>query len=75
MSERESTLEAIRESLDLLLRLKLEDIRATRNQTEMIKLLDSVGCPPSKIAALLGTTTNTVNPVLSRARGKAKKKR
>ena len=60
--------------LEILVRLNLETSRGNRKQTEMIALLDSVGCGQTEIANLLGTTQNTVNVTLSRAKRKAKKK-
>jgi DNA-binding CsgD family transcriptional regulator len=40
----------------------------------MIAMLDSAGCGQSEIAYLLGTTTNTVNVALYKAKKKAGKK-
>lgn len=37
-------------------------------QSELIVTLSSTGAPPSEIAAVLGTTVNTVNVALSRSR-------
>lgn len=65
-------LEQIKRFLDVLVRLKIEEIRANRSQTQMIVFLDSVGCNPTEIAEILGTTTKTVNPILSKARRKKK---
>jgi DNA-directed RNA polymerase specialized sigma24 family protein len=66
--DNQDVLEDIRRSLDLLLRLKIQEIRGDRSQTEMIHLLGSLGCPPAEIARLIGTTSGTVRPILSRAR-------
>lgn len=63
-----SELAAIREGIELLVRLKLHEVRGDRSQKDMIHLLDECGCGPSQIAKLLNTTANSVNPVLSRSR-------
>ena len=61
--------------LEILVRLNLQNMRGDRSQNEMIALvLDSVGCGQSEIAAFLGTTTNTVNVSLYKAKRKADKK-
>ena len=60
----------IKRSLDLLVKLRLDDCRGERNQKDMILYLSALGCTPTEIAALLGTTANVVNPTLSRARKK-----
>lgn len=56
--------------LQILVRLNLRAMRGDRSQSEMILLLDSVGCGHAEIADLLGVTSNSVGPVLSRARKK-----
>jgi len=68
MNEAVEEIRALRTSVELLVRLKLEEVWGERTQKEMIQLLDSCGCTPTQIASLLKTTTNTVNPVLSRDR-------
>jgi len=60
----------LKRSLELLVKLRIEEIRGNRSQKDLIMLLDSLGCRPSEIAGFLGTTTRTVNPVLSRSRRK-----
>jgi DNA-directed RNA polymerase specialized sigma24 family protein len=69
-----SLLTRIGRLLEVLVRLNLENSKGDRKQSEMIALLDSVGCGQTEIASLLGTTPNTVNVTLSRAKRKAKKK-
>ena len=61
--------------LEILTRLGLEKMKGNRTQGEMILFLDSVGCGPSEIATLLGTTSNTVYVSLSQAKNKKRKKR
>jgi len=60
--------------LEVLVRLNVQNMRGERSQNEMISLLDSVGCGQSEIADFLGTSTNTVNVSLYKARRKAGKK-
>ena len=69
-----SVLNGISHLLVLLVRLNLESIRSDRSQTDMIVVLDSVGCRQTEIADLLGTTSNTVNVTLVRAKKKNRKK-
>ena len=59
--------------LEILVRINLQTIKGDRTQGEMILMLDTVGCGPSEIASLLGTTSNTVNVTLSNAKKKQKK--
>lgn len=68
-------LRRIAESTDLLARLALEALRGDRTQKDMILYLDGLGISPGRIADLLGTTTNTVYPTLSRARPKKNPKK
>jgi len=60
--------------LEIFVRLSLQNMRGDRSQNDMIALLDSVGCGQSEIADFLGTTTNTVNVSLYKAKRKAGKK-
>ena len=60
--------------LEILVRLSLHNMKGVRSQNDMISLLDSVGCAQSEIAEFLGTTTNTVNVSLYKAKKKAGKK-
>ena len=59
--------------LEVLVRLNLRSMKGDRSQNDMISLLDSVGCGQSEIADLLGTTTNTVNVSLYKAKRRAGK--
>jgi DNA-directed RNA polymerase specialized sigma24 family protein len=60
--------------LEILVRLNLQTMKGDRSQNDMISLLDSVGCGQSEIADFLGTTTNTVNVSLYKAKRKAGRK-
>ena len=60
--------------LEILVRLNLQNMKGDRSQNDMISLLDSVECSQSEIADFLGTTTNTVNVSLYKAKRKAVKK-
>jgi hypothetical protein len=59
--------------LEILVRLNLQGMKGDRSQNDMISLLDSVGCGQSEIADFLGTTTNTVNVSLYKAKRRAGK--
>ena len=60
--------------LEILVRLNLKNMKGDRSQNDMILLLDSVGCGQSEIADFLGTTANTVNVSLYKAKRKPGKK-
>lgn len=64
----EAQLSRIAESVDILVKIALEQTKGDRSQKEMILFLDSIGVAPGRIADLLGTTTENVYPTLSRAR-------
>ena len=61
-------IEQLARSVDLLLRLKVREIRGDRNQTQMILLLGEAGATGGEIASLLGVSRTNVDPVLSKAR-------
>lgn len=61
--------------LDLITRLlALNMVRDLKSQKEKILALSSLGVGPTDIAEFLGTTVNTANVVLSKARKVKKKK-
>jgi hypothetical protein len=60
--------------LETLVRLNLIGIQGDKSQNEMIFTLDSMGCGQSEIAHLLGTTQNTVNVSLYKAKKRGLKK-
>lgn len=64
------TLERIERLLKVMVKLKITEFRGDKTQNELIFLLDSLGCGTAEIAELLGTTRNSVSPVLSRAKRK-----
>lgn len=67
---------ALNRATELLLRLKIHEIKGERSQSEMILYLDTLGFKAGEIIRLLGATAATVHPVLSRGRkNKNKKKR
>lgn len=74
ITDEKSLLGKMSRSLEILVRLNLHAMRGDRSQGDMISMLDSVGCGQSEIAALLGTTPNTVNVALYKAKKKAGKK-
>lgn len=55
---------------ELLVKLKIDEIRGNRTDTEMVLYLSRLGCSPSRIAELLSIPTTTINPILSKARKK-----
>lgn len=57
-------------ALELLVKLKIDEIRGNRTDTEMVLYLSRLGCSPSRIAELLSIPTTTINPILSKARKK-----
>jgi DNA-directed RNA polymerase specialized sigma24 family protein len=63
-------LEKTNSYLKALLRVTLET--SSRNTTEKVTMLSSVGMAPSEIAEVLGTTSNTVSVTLSKLRKKQK---
>ncbi len=66
--------ELVLAKLDNVLRVLTVSVTQGMKQTEQIALLDRLGFPPKEIAALLGTTSNTVNVALSTLlKGKGKK--
>jgi DNA-directed RNA polymerase specialized sigma24 family protein len=64
----EEALENLTHIAELLLKFKLEEIRAGRSDTQMTLFLDGLGCSPTEISGLLRIPTTTVNPILSKAR-------
>ncbi len=69
-SQERELLVGLKRSLNLLLKLKIQEIRGDQSQKDLILLLDSLGCRPTEIAELLNTGVTSVNPVLSRSRRK-----
>jgi hypothetical protein len=58
----------ISRNLEVLVRLKMIELRGTRTMSEMILLLHQMGLRPVQIAQALGKSDNDVNPVISRAK-------
>lgn len=56
----------IARSLEILLKLKVEEIKGSRNQTELIHTLGDYGLNGSEIASLLNAPRTTVAPELSK---------
>lgn len=72
MAQPNDVMERIANSLDLVVRIMLEQTTAGKTSAEQIELLSTYGLGPTQIAAIVGTSVNTVNVTLSRLR-KAKK--
>lgn len=68
-----TTLRTIARYIGVLVRLHLQAQKGDRSQNEMISMLDAMGLGQSEIAELLGTTANTVNVSLYKAKRKAVK--
>ena len=60
--------EQLARSVNLLVRLKLEEVKRDRSQREMIHFLGSLGLGGGEIASLLGINRTTVDPELSKSR-------
>lgn len=65
-------LEKIARSVDLLLRLKIDEVKGQRSQKEMIHFLSSLGAGGGEIASFLNVNRTTVDPELSKLRASAK---
>lgn len=61
-------LERLASSVDLLVKLKVEELKRDRSQREMIKFLGGLGVGGGDIASLLGINRTTVDPELSKLR-------
>lgn len=61
-------------AMELLLKLKIHEIKGDRNQSQMILLLGKLGASAAEIATLLGASRATIDPLLSRARSAKKAK-
>jgi hypothetical protein len=61
-------IEQIARSLNLLVKLKLEEVKRDRNQREMIHLLAGLEIGGGDIADLLNISRKTVDPELSKLR-------
>jgi hypothetical protein len=65
----------IARSIELLVRLKVEELRGDRNQSDMIRFLADRGATATEIASLMTIKRTTVDPIVSRARASAKPKK
>ena len=72
----EKLLQQVARGIDLLVALQIEHIRGDRSLTDMILMLDGLGCTTPEIMRVLGAPRSTVAPTVSRAkaekRGKSK---
>lgn len=66
------TIATLNKLVEVLVKLKLEEVKGERSQKDMILLLGTMGCSSMDVAKLLGVKETTVYPILSRARGKKK---
>jgi DNA-directed RNA polymerase specialized sigma24 family protein len=73
--EKTEPIDRLARSVDLLVRLKLHEIRGQRSQKEMVLLLGQAGASGGEIASLLGISRTNVDPILSKARSSSTKQR
>jgi hypothetical protein len=66
--------EQLARSVDLLVRLKLQELKNGRTQRDMIRFLGSLGVASGEIASLLGISRIIVDPELSKARAERSSK-
>lgn len=74
MSSEAESLQDLKRSVDLLLKLKIAELKGERSQSEMILFLQSLGFKSGEIINLTGASGATVRPILSRGRKNQKKK-
>ena len=72
-TEDRGDLRTIERSLELLLKLKVQELKGDRSQSEMILLLDSLGLKSGETVKVLGAPPASVRPILSRAHTKKRK--
>ncbi|MGA2635756.1 MAG: hypothetical protein ABSF16_16090 [Terracidiphilus sp.] len=65
-------IQQLADSVDLLVRLKIDSLKEDRNKTQMIHLLAGFGLEASEIARLLSLPGTTVAPEVSKLRAAQK---
>lgn len=65
----------IARSVEMLVRLKIEEIKGSRNKTDMIRFLAGIGATSSEIVSFLAVPLTTVSPIVSKARASTKPKK
>lgn len=75
MSNEAEALQELNRSIELLLKLKVAELKGDRSQSDMILFLDSLGFKSGEIIKLTGASGASVHPILSRARSSKKKKK
>jgi hypothetical protein len=68
MAGQPEPIDRLTRAVELLLKLKAEELRGNRTQKEMIHLLANVGATGAEVASILGISTTIVHPEMSRAR-------
>jgi hypothetical protein len=66
-------IQQLADSVDLLVRLKIDSLKGDRNKTQMIHLLAGFDLEASEIARLLSLPSTTVAPEVSKLRAAQKK--
>jgi DNA-directed RNA polymerase specialized sigma24 family protein len=73
-SKQKEPIQQLADSVDLLLRLKIDSVKGDRSQKQMIHLLAGFGLEASEIARLLRLPATTVAPEVSKLRKPSKQK-
>lgn len=68
----ESIQKGILQELKVIKKLLAHSLLTEESQVKQITKLNSIGFQPKEIAEILGTTSNTVNVTLSKARKQSK---
>jgi hypothetical protein len=55
-------------AVDLLVRLKIEEVKGNRNQTDLVRFLAGLGATAAEISSLTNLKRTIVDPILSRSR-------
>jgi hypothetical protein len=66
--EAEDVTRKIARAVDLLVRLKIDEVKGTRNQSDLVKFLAGLGATAAEISSLTNLKRTTVDPILSRSR-------
>lgn len=67
--------ERIARSVEMLVRLKVEEIKGNRTKSDMIRFLANLGATTSEIVSFLAVPLTTVAPIVSKAKASAKPKK
>ncbi len=65
----------IARSVEMLVRLKVEEIKGSRSKTDMIRFLANLGATSPEIVSFLAVPLTTVAPIVSKAKASTKPKK